>query len=194
MKKYVILLSGLLVSGTSFAQTSQATCNKEDKSGCFIHPAIMPTQEELDKQPYITQKNLAEAGAIQKQTHSTTIDMTKVLVNEKGKPIKDATDRAADDPTCAKCGDLTIGIAVEMVLNAVYPDEIDLSLGQRIARALVAERVRDNTQATLNVQEIATIEKLLPKAAKNSPGFTNLVMMQIMRSVDPTIEYEKIKP
>jgi hypothetical protein len=108
-----------------------------------------------------------------------TIDMTKVILDERHKPIKDALDRDPSDVNCDKCPELTIGSAVAHALFYVEADEKDISSEQKWAWAALAERIRDNKAATLTNGQLNVIEKRLGKL------YGGIVLLRVMPVLDP---------
>ncbi len=117
-----------------------------------------------------------------------TIDMTTVLVTDRGGPMKDPSDRTEEDKECAKCGFLTVGHAIAAALGGSYEDEKALSFQQRFDRAALAKEIKDNKAATLTAPEIALIEKLIAKA-----GFFPSAVYQIGPLLDPNIKAGEVQ-
>lgn len=106
---------------------------------------------------------LMSIGTAMAQT-PPTIDMTQVLLDEKGKPIIDAFEGVPDtkDPTkmdCSKCSELTLGRAIEHALFTVGQSEANISGDQKFARAVLAERIVNDKAAHLTAAEITLIKR-----------------------------------
>jgi hypothetical protein len=115
-----------------------------------------------------------------------TIDMTTVLNDEHGKPLKDAGGQDLKaDPTCEKCPLLTLGHAIANVLFA--PDK-DASGQELWGRGELASRIKDDKTATLTADEIAKIKTLL---AKDYPA--PVIIMQAYPLLDPNAKPVDVK-
>jgi|ERR1700723_1490597 len=110
---------------------------------------------------------------------SWTVDMTTILMDEDGSPIKDTFDRKAGDDACAKCRDLTIGAAAAHALLIVGPDERDVTVEQKWSWAFLAERLRHDKAAKI---DNATGDLLYRRIGKMYSG---LVLLRIMPLLDP---------
>lgn len=107
------------------------------------------------------------------------INMTKPLMDEKGKPLINGFEATPTDPKCDKCPVLTIGSAISHALNGQYDDERGLDGGQKWARSALAERIAGQKDAHLTAKEADTIEKLVERA------YGGLVIKQIVPLIDP---------
>ena len=110
--------------------------------------------------------------------NSHVVDMTKPLVDEKGKAIPDATQAEKDDPSCAHCPVFTVGAAIARALNTQFPDE-QISGDQKWSRAVLADRIKNDKRAQLTVKEAQVIETVIGKA------YSGLVIKQIVPLIDP---------
>jgi hypothetical protein len=110
-----------------------------------------------------------------------TIDMTAVLVDQKGKPIPDPTMATPDDPACAKCTPLTLGAAVATALLTERKDEQGLSTLDKAKRATLALRLLDSKAATLTAKETADIVRLM-----NVWG--GIVVVRALPILDPNLD------
>jgi len=108
-----------------------------------------------------------------------TIDMTAVLHDERGGPLKDPYTVAKDDPACAKCVDMTVGVAISHALLASLDEDRSLPWEQKWAFGLLAERVRANPAATLTAAETVKIEDRIGKV------FSPIVIVQIVQMLEP---------
>jgi hypothetical protein len=125
-----------------------------------------------------------------------TVDMTTVLHDEGGKPIKDPSENAATvpgpdgkptlvDPDCLKCPPLTLGAAVA---SALFMPDRDASGAELWTRGTLATRVRTEKAATLTATEVTLIEKLL---AKRYPA--PIIIMQAYPLLDPNSKPGEVK-
>ena len=118
---------------------------------------------------------------------SRTVNMQTTIKDEKGKPAKDFAYVTKEDPTCANCSLLTVGVVIARALNATFPDERDLSGEQKWARSVLADRLKDNKAATLTVKEADLIEKLVGKA------FGGETIKQVVPLIDPNKKTPEIQ-
>src|ERR1700722_16463418 len=118
---------------------------------------------------------------------SWTVDMTTVMTDQDGAPIKDQFARTAEDPDCAKCKSLTLGEACAHALFYVGPDEKDVTAEQKWAWATFAERIRNDPKATLTAAEGDLIYRRLGKI------FSGIVLMRAMPLIDPNRHPPEIK-
>lgn len=109
---------------------------------------------------------------------SLAVDMTKPLLDEKGKPIADATQAEKDDPGCAHCPVFTVGAAISRALNTQFPDE-QITGDQKWSRSVLADRIKADKHATLTLKEAQLIETVVGKA------YSGLVIKQIVPLIDP---------
>lgn len=110
-----------------------------------------------------------------------TVDMTTVLLDQKGKPIPDATMATPEDPKCDKCSPLTLGAAVATALLTDRKDEQFLSSIDKAKRATLALRLLDNKAATLTAKETADIVRLM-----NIWG--GIVVVRSLPILDPNLD------
>ena len=111
-----------------------------------------------------------------------TFDMMMALTGLDGKKIPDMAQATKDDPTCAKCGPLTLGEVVERVLLAPLPGDTPTPSGpnaapqplssaqttQGFARIALALRLHQNMHATLTEKELALVVKRIEAGFANS--------------------------
>jgi len=109
----------------------------------------------------------------------SSIDMTVVLHDDAGKPIADQYVQTSDDPSCSKCGSLTLGHAVAHALFAAFPDEKDLSGEQKWARGVLAEQIKNEPKAQLSSAQIVVIKALVGKL------YNGVIVTQIFKLLDP---------
>jgi hypothetical protein len=125
-----------------------------------------------------------------------TIDMTTVLHEESGKPIKDPSDNTATvlgpdgkpalvDPDCSKCPPLTLGSVCAVALGAADPSASGTDLW---ARGALAARIKTDKAATLTAAEVTLLEKLLPKRFP-----VPIVIMQAFPLLDPNSKPGEVK-
>lgn len=88
------------------------------------------------------------------------IDMTSTLLDLKGQPIKDMTKATKEDPQCAKCGPLTLGVAVGLALTTPRQEE-HLSALDSAKRGALALRIYGEKSVTLTADQISMIIKLM---------------------------------
>ena len=115
------------------------------------------------------------------------IDMTTVLHDENGKPGVDFFGRTLKPgETCPDCALLTLGRAAAHALMAqLAGDEKDFE--QKWARAVLAERIKDDPHASLTAAETATIEKRLGEV------YGGLVLYQAFPLLDPNRQPPPVK-
>lgn len=113
------------------------------------------------------------------------VDMTKIMLDEQGKPAKDvmakdpATPGMPDpDPRCDRCPMLTLGVAISHALFASFQQDKDTA-EQKWARAVLAQRIRDDPQAALTADEISIIKRQLGQA------YGGVLLMQAYPLLDP---------
>lgn len=116
------------------------------------------------------------------------IDMTFVLHDEAGRPAKDTLMATPDDAACTHCPALTLGRAVAHALFASFPDEREIGAEQKWARAVLAQRIRDDRAVRLDADEIAVVKRLLGKA------YGGVVLMQAYPLLDPNARPPAVKP
>jgi hypothetical protein len=110
-----------------------------------------------------------------------SIDMTTILLDQKGKPIPDATQLTPDDPACAKCGPLTLGSAIATALLTERKDEPNVSSLDKARRAALALRLIDDKAATLTAKQTADIVRLM-----NLWG--GIVVVRVLPILDPALD------
>jgi hypothetical protein len=128
----------------------------------------------------------AAAPAFADPPAARTIDMTAVITDMHGKPIPDASQAAADDPKCDKCGPLTLGTVVASALLAERKDEPNLSTLDKAKRGALAVRVLDDKAAVLTTTQIAEIVRLLNI-------WSGLVIARAIPLLDPNIDLNEKK-
>jgi hypothetical protein len=134
---------------------------------------------------------LIAASAVAFADSGYTVDMTTVLHDESGKPIKDPSENVATvpgglvDPDCSKCPPLTLGAAVA---SALFMLDRDASGADLWTRGALATRVRTEKAATLTAAEVTLIEKLL---AKRYPA--PIIIMQAFPLLDPNSKPGEVK-
>jgi hypothetical protein len=114
-----------------------------------------------------------------------TVDMTAYIRDAQGKSILDFMTRAdADDaqkdPACTSCKPLTMGALLARALVGSYKGEETLDLGQRIARAVLAQRIKDQTAAALSADDVKALEHVLQEAQLSGD-----ILVQIVPVIDP---------
>lgn len=109
-----------------------------------------------------------------------TIDMTTVIVEETGRPVQDC-DTSKPAPDLVKdCTPLTLGhAAAHALFFGRYPGEDGLSADTKWARGALAERIRNDKDATLSAEEVTTIKKLLGRF------YAPLIVAQAFPLLDP---------
>lgn len=116
------------------------------------------------------------------------IDMTAVLHDETGRPGKDYFDHATLKPgeACTDCPPLTLGHAIAHALLSTLQGD-DASFEQKWARAVLAERIKDDPKATLSAAETGAIEKRLGQV------YGPIVVYQAIPILDPARKPPEIK-
>ena len=114
-----------------------------------------------------------------------TVDMTTYVRDAQSKPILDFMTRAdADDaqkdPACTSCKPLTMGVLLSRALVGSYKGEENLDIGQRIGRAMLATRIKDQTAAVLTIDEVKALEHVLQEAQLGGE-----ILVQIVPVIDP---------
>lgn len=129
---------------------------------------------------------------------ATVINMTQIMLDDRGKPAPDLSakeplPRGPDgkeivdpDPTCNKCPRLTLGNAVAQSLFATFRDET-VDPQQKWARAVLAQRIRNEQKATLTAEEIAVVKRQIGKA------FSGIILMQAYPLLDPNSKVPEVK-
>ena len=105
------------------------------------------------------------------------IDMTVVLKDEYGNPMKDIFTRDGED--LSSCKELTLGDACAHALHSVSPEEREVTWEQKWSWSTLAERVRKDSKASLNAAEIRLITRRLGKL------YGGLILMQAIPLLDP---------
>lgn len=108
------------------------------------------------------------------------IDMTTILLQDNGQPMRDPSGKAEDDKDCAKCPPLTLGHAIALTLNV---PEQHLTVEQLFGRGGLIKRVKDNSEATLSAEDVTTIEHAMANATL-SPS----MVFQIIPMIDPNFK------
>lgn len=112
------------------------------------------------------------------------IDMTTVLMGPDGVPLKDGAMGAADDPTCSRCGPLTLGRVVATALLTDRKDETGLSTLDKAKRGALALRLLDDKAAVLTSAQITEIVRLLNLWAP-------VVVARALPLLDPNLDLTK---
>lgn len=122
-----------------------------------------------------------------------TVDMTLVLLDADGKPMKDNFSKPPlkpgevdPDPACDKCPVMSLGRAAANVLFADFRDE-QISGEQKRARGDLAMRLRQDAHAALSADEAALLKRLIGKA------YPPLIVMQAYPLLDPNSRPEAVK-
>jgi hypothetical protein len=120
-----------------------------------------------------------------------TVDMTIVLKDEYGNPIKDnfGVD-SAKDPRCEECKPLTAGHAISHSLFIPLTDargQDNETAEQKWANAALAMRIRDNPAAILSAAEVKRIEEHIGKTTGA------IIIMQIFPLIDPNAKVPEVK-
>lgn len=133
----------------------------------------------------------ALAGEPAKPGH--LVDMTAVLMDDAGRPARDTfakepvpAGKEDADPKCDKCPVLRLGLAVSHALFAAFPDDKD-SPDQKWARAVLAQRVKEEKAAQLSAEEISVIKRQLGRA------YGGIVLMQAFPLLDPNAKPPEVK-
>lgn len=90
------------------------------------------------------------------------IDMTAILLDDKGNPILDPFEADPKDPQKI-LPPLTLGSAIAHALFAAFPDEQNLGWEAKFTRGMMAERLRNNPEVELTAEELTVIKRLLGK-------------------------------
>lgn len=90
------------------------------------------------------------------------VDMTTVILDQRGKPIPDTSQATPEDPKCEKCSPLTLGTVVATaLLTDRGQTEPNLSAIEKAKRGVLALKVLDGKDVTLNAKETADVVRLL---------------------------------
>lgn len=116
-----------------------------------------------------------------------SIDMTVIINDETGKPLKDASQLTKDDPDCSKCAALTLGHAAAHALFAIFPDEQNLDGMQRWGRGVLAEKIKDNPAAELTTEDVTVIKRLIGRF------YNGVVLLQAYPVLDPNMTPPKLQ-
>ena len=117
----------------------------------------------------------------------SSVDMTAVLRDENGKPGRDYFgQQLKPGETCADCPPLTLGRAAAHALMAQLAGD-DKDFEQKWARAVLAERIKEDPHASLTAAETATIEKRLGEV------YGGLVLYQAFPLLDPNRQPPPVK-
>lgn len=120
------------------------------------------------------------------QAQERTVDMTTVLMDQDGQPIKDEFERkGASD--CSLCPNLTLGMAAAHALFYISQDEKDVTPEQKWSYAVFAESIRKNKAAKLSAPESDLLYKRLGKL------YGGIVLMRAMPLIDPNRKPPEIK-
>jgi|HubBroStandDraft_1064217.scaffolds.fasta_scaffold117420_3 hypothetical protein len=107
------------------------------------------------------------------------IDMTTVLTDERGNPIPDPFEADPKDPQKV-LPPLTLGSAVAHALFAAFPDEQNLGWETKFTRGMMAERLRNNSEAELTTEELPVIKRLVGRL------YGVAIVMKVIPLIDPT--------
>lgn len=129
---------------------------------------------------------LYSSTSIAAQSTVTTIDMTVSLHEEDGSISKHLEEKTTDDPKCNKCSPITLGFAICHALNLQFLDEATLTGERKWARSALGARIEKDKAASLTVQEISEIEKVINKA------YPGNYIRQIIPIIDPNKPTPKI--
>jgi hypothetical protein len=110
-----------------------------------------------------------------------TIDMTQVVIDNKGKPVPDTSQITPDDPTCSKCQPLTVGSAIATALLMDHREEQNVSAIDKARRAALAMRIQNNTAVKLTPKEVVEISRLM-----NVWGA--IVVVRVLPIIDPNVD------
>jgi len=130
------------------------------------------------------------AGAQPAPLHA--VDMSVVLKDLHGKPIKDAFQQTANDPTCEKCDDLTLAAAVTRVLLVRTKDDAQMDPLQSWALQDLARKVNLPGTVTLNAKERAVIVERLLKIY-GGLSMQSVVLGAAIPLVDPERRVPELK-
>lgn len=122
---------------------------------------------------------LSSSPALADPPKSWTVDMTTVLTDENHHPIKDQFDRTDADPSCAKCHDLTLGMAVAHSLFFIGGDEKDVTPEQKWSWAAFADKVREDSAAQITNGQGDLIYRRLGRL------YNGVVLLRAMPLIDP---------
>lgn len=136
---------------------------------------------------------LAATPAIAEDAAKRTIDMTHVMLDEQGKPAPDIMFKEPvspgtpdPDPACSKCPRLTLGHAIAHALFATFPQN-PATPDQKWARAVLAERIKDDPHAALTAEEVTVIKKQMGEA------YGGILLVQAFPMIDPNAKVPDIK-
>lgn len=133
---------------------------------------------------------LASAAPLAAEDKVHTVDMTVLLVDEHGKPAKDVLARDPSDSDCSKCPTLTLGRAVAHSLFLSGGQEQGretVSAEQKWARAVLAERVKEDKAARLTADEVSVIKRQLATV------YGGVILMQAYPILDPNSKPPAVK-
>lgn len=116
----------------------------------------------------------------------TSIDLTTVILDDKGAPVKDALSRDVADERCEKCPPLTMGLLFYHVLLGENSED-KLPFEQKYARAVLGTTLRNSESATLSVEERAVILRQVGRF------YGAIVLMQAMKVLDPDKKPEPVR-
>jgi hypothetical protein len=122
----------------------------------------------------------------------STVDMTAMLKDFDGNPLKDLFQQSTEDPNCAKCDDLSLGQAVVHALLTVLREDNGIESSLRWAWGDAAGRVRKDNAAKLSGAEQKLFGDRILKVYANIPN-GGQVMAAALPLVDPNREIPKIK-
>jgi hypothetical protein len=116
----------------------------------------------------------------QKAPDVPPIKLDAVMLEENGKPAQDCDTPATATTPPKDCVPLTLRrAAAHALFYGRYPGEENLAGDIRWARGRLAERIRDEPNITLSVEEIAVVKKLMGRF------YSPLVVAQAYEILDP---------
>jgi hypothetical protein len=119
-------------------------------------------------------------------------DMTTVLADWEGKPLKDAFQQTPEDQACAKCDDLTLGMAVTHAMLLALRGDEGIDGAQRWAWQETVRRVHKDKAAQLTGKEQSVIGDRLIKVYANLPN-GSVVIGAAMPLIDPNRKAPELK-
>lgn len=132
--------------------------------------AFLVLAAALPVAPAYGQAAAAAAGAV---------DMTMVLLDERGAPLTDMLQRSQEDPGCGHCGPLTLGRAIWNTLVSDYAEEHGLDGVVKYGRKKLGDQLLDAKAAPLSHNQVALIERLV------GYRYPPLIVAQVIKAIDP---------
>jgi hypothetical protein len=120
------------------------------------------------------------------------IDMTTPLLDWDDHPIKDAFQSTQEDPTCTKCDDLSLGMAVTHAMLSVVRGDENVDGAQRWTWQELVRRVHKNKAAQLSGKEMVVIGDRLIKVYANVPN-GSVIIGAAMPLIDPKRKPPELK-